>query len=250
MSIDASNANRTSALTEESAERIIDEYERYEVSQHPFFQRLRRNPVDYPALWLLMANLQCSISGHFVRWLAHVIEHIDDPRIASLLAKQLNDELGNGDFTQIHSVLLEHFVSALGAWRPPAHSSDLMTAGGALLARMSEIFGRSEPYDAIGALMVSEIFAKKMDSCVGDELRRQTAVSGSALVWLNLHECLEVDHAEDSRELAVLVPPQARQLTAAARGARDEWNALWSFLDQVDATAMTLRANDNSSARP
>jgi pyrroloquinoline quinone (PQQ) biosynthesis protein C len=250
VSIDARTANSADASIRESAESIVDEYERYEVSQHPFFERLRRNPVDHTALWLLMANLQCSISGHFVRWLAYVIEHIDDPRIASLLAKQLNDELGNGDFTRIHSLLLEHFVDALGAWRPREHSSELMTAGGALLARMTEIFGRSEPYDAIGALMVSEIFAKKMDSCVGDELRRQTAVSGSALIWLNLHECLEVDHAEDSRELAVLVPPRAPQLTAAARGARDEWDALWSFLDQIDATAMTLRANDNSGARP
>ena len=65
---------------------IVDEYETYEVADHPFFKELRQRPVDYGALWLLMANLQYSISDHFVRWLAVVIQRVNDPRIASLLA--------------------------------------------------------------------------------------------------------------------------------------------------------------------
>jgi len=220
----------------------VDEYERREVSDHPFFKELRQQPVDYAALWLLMANLQCSISHHFVRWLAGVIQRIDDPRIASLLAKQLNDELGNGNAADIHAVLLERFVLGLSAWQPTGDAHAMLTPGRGLLSTMSDIFGASDPYESVGALMVSEIFAKKMDKCVGDELRRQSALSRHTMTWLDLHEQLEIEHAEDSYELAELVPGQGPQLSAAWRGGRAEWDALWSFLDDIYATNRALRA--------
>ena len=77
---------------------------------------------------------------------------------------------------------------------------------------------------------------------MGEELRRQNALSRETLTWLDLHENLEIEHAQDSYELAVLVPEQGPQLSAAWRGARDEWNALWGFLDQVQAKSRALRA--------
>jgi pyrroloquinoline quinone (PQQ) biosynthesis protein C len=107
---------------------------------------------------------------------------------------------------------------------------------------MTSTFGANDPYEGVGALMVSEIFAKKMDHCVGDELRRQNALSRETMYWLDLHEHLEVEHAEDSYELAELVPGAGPQLTAAWRGARAEWDALWGFLDEVHATSRALRA--------
>jgi pyrroloquinoline quinone (PQQ) biosynthesis protein C len=107
---------------------------------------------------------------------------------------------------------------------------------------MTQTFGASDPYEGVGALMVSEIFAKKMDACVGDQLRRQNALSRETMHWLDLHENLEVAHAEDSYELAVLVPEQGPKLAAAWRGARAEWNALWGFLNDVHAAYGALRA--------
>jgi pyrroloquinoline quinone (PQQ) biosynthesis protein C len=224
------------------AKAIVDEYEQYDVAEHPFFRELKERPVDYSALWLLMANLQCSISNHFVRWLASIITRIDDPRIASLLATQLNDELGEGNFETIHSVLLDRFVSGLEerSGRPPG--DDLLEPGRRLLQAMTQTFAASDPYEGVGALMVSEIFAKKMDACVGDQLRRQNALSRETMHWLDLHENLEVAHAEDSYELAVLVPEQGPKLAAAWRGARAEWNALWGFLNDVHAVYGALRA--------
>lgn len=235
--VEASNASRDLLR----AERIVDEYEQYDVAKHALFEELNQQPVDYLALWVLMANLQSSISGHFVRWLANVIQRIDDQRIASLLAKQLNDELGNGDFRQMHSVLLERFVSGLAAFCPRVVEQDVFSAGRGLLSALSETFNAKDPYEGVGALMVSEIFAKKMDKCVGDQLRRQSAIPRDTLHWLELHEQLEIDHADDSRELAALVPAQGSHLTAAWRGARAEWAALWGFLDEVHATTAALR---------
>jgi pyrroloquinoline quinone (PQQ) biosynthesis protein C len=241
VNISASVANTSQVESPGSAKDIVDEYERYEVSDHSFFRELQRQPVDYAALWLLMANLQCSISNHFVRWLAGVIQRIDDPRIASLLAKQLNDELGNGDYKQIHSVLLDRFVTGLEQRVELIAEGDWLQPGRGLLASMTSTFSAPEPFEGVGALMVSEVFAKKMDRCVGDELRRQSALSKETMVWLDLHEQLEVVHADDSYELAVRVPEQGPQLSAAWRGARAEWNALWGFLDDVQATSRDLR---------
>jgi hypothetical protein len=62
------------------------------------------------------------------------------------------------------------------------------------------------------------------------------------MTWLDLHERLEVAHAEDSYELAELVPDHGPQLSAAWRGARAEWKALWGLLDDVYATHRSLRA--------
>ncbi|MET0385671.1 MAG: iron-containing redox enzyme family protein [Polyangiales bacterium] len=235
------------------AEQIVTEYDQFEVAEHPFFADLRRGPVDMTAMWLLMANLQRGISEHFVRWLAAVISRVDNPRIASLLAKQLNDELGNGDFRQIHSVLLQRFVDGLATWKPAQADPlgrSVFDAGERLYQSMSELF-RRDPYEGVGALMVSEIFAKKMDRCVGDEIRRQSALSRETLVWLDLHETLEMAHADDSLELAYLLPTDGVPLEAAWAGARKEWSALWSFLDTIQQTNAALRqgrAANNQSA--
>jgi pyrroloquinoline quinone (PQQ) biosynthesis protein C len=228
------------------AARICDDYEKLEVAHHPFFTEMRQRQVDLSALWLLMANLQRGISSHFVRWLASVIERVDEPRIASLLAKQLNDELGNGDFRRIHSVLLQRFVDGLAPYRPQGDFAGIFTAGDRLFIEQQDIFN-SNPWEGVGALMVSEIFAKKMDRCVGDEVRRQSSLSREVLTWLELHETLEQDHAEDSRELAALVPESGRRLSATWTGARAEWEALWGFLD--DVRDMTVALRDSGTAR-
>src|SRR5262249_24344074 len=148
------------------------------------------------------------------------------------------DELGAGDFKQVHSVLLDHFVSALSPWRPAGTDDVLLRAGRRMADACSRPFASDEPYEGVGALVVGEVFAEKMDLCLADQMRRQTSVSKDALVWLDLHEKLEHEHAQDSTELAVLIPRDRASLGAAWRGATSQWKALWQFLDDVhDITA-------------
>jgi pyrroloquinoline quinone (PQQ) biosynthesis protein C len=225
------------------APEIVDAYERREVADHSFFCSLRSAPVDLEAIWILVANLQAGISRDFIRWLATTIDRVDDRRIASLLAKQLNDELGNGAFNQIHSRLLEQFVSGLDPWRPKAMAESRLLAPGRRLAEGgSTPFSAPDAYEAVGALIVGEIFAKKMDRCLGDEIRRQGDLSAHTLTWLTLHEVLEVDHADDSRELAELVPNEGSALHATWRGATAQWQALWQFLDEVHEVTVALHS--------
>lgn len=112
-----------------SAEEIVDHYERIDVAGHPFFAWLQQRPVDLPSLWILVANLHAGISRDFVIWLAQTIARLEDRRIASLLAKQLNDELGNARFDQIHSHLLRRFLDGLDPWRPAGSEAVLLLPG-------------------------------------------------------------------------------------------------------------------------
>jgi hypothetical protein len=216
---------------------IVDEYESVDVAAHPLFVRLANNPVDLPAIWVLVANMNAGISPNFVRWLALTIARTPDQRIASLIAKQLDDELGNGKAERIHRLLLERFVAGLEPWSPRDSAARTLSAGHRLAARASEVFDAGGPFEAVGGLIVAEIFAKKMDQCLGDEIRRQSLVPREALVWLDIHEVLEVDHAADSYELAVLVPDHGAPLASAWQGARKLWAAMWGFLDDVHAAA-------------
>jgi hypothetical protein len=225
-----------------SAQSIVREYEARDVSAHPLFSRLRSEPVSLEALWFLVANMNAGISPNFVRWLGLTIARVSDYRVASLIAKQLDDELGNGDFQGIHSVLLDKFVAGLAHWRPERPGQNLLLAGERLGRRASAVFESAEPYEAVGGLIVAEIFAKKMDICLGDEIRRQNLVAPEALRWLEIHEVLEIDHAEDSASLAALVPEQGDELEATWRGARELWEAMWGFLDDVALLAFERRA--------
>lgn len=220
---------------------IVDEYEEREVSAHPFFLALKREPVNLTALWILVANMNAGISPNFVRWLALTIARVPDARIASLIAKQLDDELGNGDFQRIHGILLERFVAGLEPWRPKHPEARELRAGHRLGVRATEVFEAPGPYHAVGGLIVAEVFAKKMDRCLGDEIRRQAIVPRDALLWLDIHEVLEVDHAEDSRGLASLVPEHEDSLASTWRGARSLWDAMWGFLDDVAAATLIER---------
>lgn len=224
------------------ATRIVAEHEALEVSEHPLFTRLRSEPVSLEALWFLVANMNAGISPNFVRWLGLTIARLPDYRMASLIAKQLHDELGNGDFQSIHSHLLEKFVAALSRWQPERPGENLLRAGERLGERASTVFESADPYQAVGGLIVAEIFAKKMDRCLGDEIRRQNLVAPDALRWLEIHEVLEVDHADDSLGLAELIPDDADARAAAWRGARELWDAMWGFLDDVAELAFERRA--------
>jgi pyrroloquinoline quinone (PQQ) biosynthesis protein C len=230
------------------ARSIVSQYQALEVADHPFFRDLRARPVDHQALWLLMANLRAGISRDFVGWLATAIAHVQDRRIGSLIAKQLDDELGHGDFAEIHSTLLDRFVEALSRWRWRALTEPALLAPGKKMGlEMGALFNDAqEPYEAVGALIVGEIFAEKMDRCVGDEVRRQTALSNDEIRWLTVHEVLETEHAGDSEALAALIPESGSALAATWRGARSQWSLLWSFLDEVHSLAQQCRTGESA----
>jgi hypothetical protein len=136
------------------AEELVRRYEEASLGEHPYFQRLACEPVDMSRLWRLIANGREAIVLHFSRRLANVVARTEDERIRSMLAKQLNDELGNGDFAKAHRPLFDRLLAGLDPWRPQEITPDTLAPAHELGLRLEAIFYDPEPYLGIGASLV------------------------------------------------------------------------------------------------
>ena len=204
----------------EPPEEIVRRYEHDLVLvDHPFFQRLGREPVDLGHLWLTLANFWEAIVHDFPARLARVVAAVSDDAVRCVLVKQLNDELGEGDFSRAHKPMFRRLVDALEPYRMAGDDAVLL-APGRVFGRALErhLFDGSE-HEAIGALMMIEVYGKQTDVRLGQEFARQRELDPAALQWLHLHEELEVDHADDSARLARLLPADPEVWRAAWRGA-------------------------------
>jgi hypothetical protein len=72
-----------------------------------------------------------------------------------------------------------------------------------------------------------------VDARVGDLLRRQELIAADAMPWFTLHEELEIEHVDEARELARLVPAGASEAERAWRGAEAVARASWRFFDAM-----------------
>lgn len=193
---------------------------------------MRAEPPNLTTLWRLLANFQVSISANFARWLAVVTARVEDDRIRSVLAEQLSDELGHGNFEASHQRMFSKMMAQLAPWRPSAELDDVLLAPGrSAVARLDRIYGSTDPFVGVGAVIAGEVVAAQLDSFLGDEFRRQEQLAASSIEWLTVHEHLEVEHARDATMLVEWIPDQFHP--SAARGAVELHRAGWSFLDEV-----------------
>jgi pyrroloquinoline quinone (PQQ) biosynthesis protein C len=212
---------------------IVRSSERDPLTWHPFFQRMQREPVQLPHMWRLFTNIRSGLSAHFPRRLAAVVARVTDERIRSLLARQLDEELGEGDYTKAHLVLFDELLAGLLPYRPDAVDELDLEAGRALAERLEVPYADGNGHVGVGAAMVIEIFGKQVDRFVAAQFRRQDQVPPALLTWLHLHESLELEHAEESMTLARLVPDDGAAQAAVARGARAVADAGWEFFDHM-----------------
>jgi len=234
------------------AEEIVRRYERDTIAQHAYFLQLGREPVDMRRLWLLIANGREGVVQDFSRRLANVTARIGDERLRCMLAKQLNDELGDGDYTKAHRLLYEQLLSGLDPWRPEPVVPAMLRPGQELGQRLEAIYFDPEAYVGIGASMVIEVLGKQIDVRVGQELRRQHRLTPEAMTWLTIHEELEIDHADESMTMAHMVPPSGPALAATWRGAEAVGAAFWVFFDAMygDRTQMAPAPIFSARASP
>lgn len=211
---------------------IAQLYKLRSLAEHPFLQRLSREPFNPTAMWLFAVNHKEAITKDSVYWLSSLIARIDDDRIRSLITVQLNDELGKGDFACIHLTLLEKLIAGFEPWCPENMTEDLLAPGRDTAQRFERLYIKSEdPYEGIGALIAAEVLLEQIYQRLGHEIRRQQGVEPSALTWLTLHEGLESEHVEESLGIAQLVQNSDRKLEAAWRGAEEMYATLQDFLD-------------------
>jgi pyrroloquinoline quinone (PQQ) biosynthesis protein C len=197
------------------AEEIVRRHEHDIVlANHPFLCRLRREPVNLSHLWLILANFWEAIVHDFPARLARVIANMDDDRLRSIFVKQLNDELGEGDYTRSHKPMFRRLLAALEPWR--LDGDGVLEPGRRFGRALERHLFASDYFEAVGALMMIEVYGKQTDIRLGEEFRRQDELDTSALEWLHLHESLEVDHADDSLSVAQVMPRSAGSDTERA----------------------------------
>ena len=218
--------------TQTSLEEMLLSYERNTVAHHPFLQRLQREPVNLTHIWVLFMNIREGVVTDFTRRLANIVGRIDDERIRCILAKQLNDELGNGDINRIHRKLFDRLMNAIEPWKLKSFEEKMLAPGKAFSQRLEEIYLDSNPYVGVGAAMVMEIHGEQFDTCLGNEFRK-TTVDRTEIAWLTLHEELEVDHADESFVLAHFVGDSAAGVAGARQGAEQTYLASCKFLDEL-----------------
>jgi pyrroloquinoline quinone (PQQ) biosynthesis protein C len=182
-------------------------------------------------LWTLLANFQTSVSKNFARHLARITARVEDDRVRSILAHQLDDELGNGDPQRAHVRLFQTMMDQLAAFRPATIDDAMWQPGRNFDANLRACYEAEDAWEAVGAVMVGEVFGKQIDLFLGAQLRRQSAIDAESLEWLVLHERLEVEHAADSAELAGLVTSD--DFAAVWRGAQRAGAAGRAFLDDL-----------------
>lgn len=222
-------AQRQPAPPARDAARLVDHFEEASLVEHPFFQRLGREEVDLRRIAVLLENAREGLTRDFARRLARVVAVVPDERARSILAKQLNDELGDGHHERSHAVLFDQMIVNLAPWRPADLPASALDPGRALWADLEAIYYDPDPMVGIGAAIVLEVYGRQVDQRVGREVARQYALDPSSLTWLNLHQVLEEAHVDESRILAGIVPPEG--LEAAWRGALAVERAATRFYD-------------------
>ena len=211
-----------------SLEKMVWHYKVNSVENHPFFQRLHREPANLTNLWLLFANFQEGIVAHFTRRLALVVAYINDDRIRCVLAKQLNEELGNGDVSHIHQIMFDRFISGLEPHQPELITTEMLAPGAKLSQSLEALYSDPNPYTGVGAAILMEIRGEQRDEIVNQELAR-TTLDSSVSSWFYLHGELEADHADEVMNLARQIDNSDGDKAAVLQGLERTSDVLWDF---------------------
>ncbi len=198
------------------------------VEDHPFFQRLRREPANLNNMWLLFANFQEGIVAHFTRRLALVIAHIDNDLVRCVLAKQLNEELGNGNVSHIHKEIFDRFILGLEPHKPEIITTEMLAPGFKLSQGLDALYSNPNPYVGVGAAILMEIRGEQRDEIVNKELARST-LDSSVASWFYLHGELEADHVDEVMTLARQIDDSNGDRAAVLQGLAMTSDALWDF---------------------
>ncbi len=201
---------------------------------HPFFRRLEQTDAVVDPLYRLALNMRIGIAHRFTQWLAALIARVPDVGVRSILAHQLDDELGHGRGEDAHVHLFERMFDAVQAAAGPLPEDvDVTAPGRTFTATVEPWFTGGDPWVGVGMAALAEVAASQTDEVIARVFRRQHAVSHAELQWAFLHDELEQSHAQDSDSIVRGVPDDPAVHEAMWRGARLGARALWVLLDDL-----------------
>jgi hypothetical protein len=212
-----------------SPSQIAQRCEAEPLTDHPFFRRLRREPAHAGRISTLVANLRVALVDGLPRMLSSVVARVEDDRIRCLLARQLDDELGNGDWSRARRALFAKLDEALAPSRAAETDTSVApitmdsptgapgTTGGlapgqALCAAIVRVYVGADAYQGVGATLVLDAYREQLRRFLGDELGRLGSMDAASLAWLGSPA------RQEGQALAALVPGGAPS-DATVRGA-------------------------------
>jgi len=217
----------------ESAQQVVTRITEHSLSSHPLLERIGQT-ADAGLLWLLIDNTYRGTSVHFASWLASVTAVVEDDRARCLLARQLNEEMGDGDVSRAHARLMTNFLAAIAPLRPEPLDRSWLEPGEELGRSLSRHYRSTDQYEALATLMAGEIAAHQLIASVGTLLEPHLPrVDAAKLMWLTHHNEVEGDHAGESLELAAFVPAEDETIRSVVKGAFGLHTALWRSMDEL-----------------
>lgn len=222
------------SIEPQPAAEIIAFADAIDLRNHPFFRRLEQTDDVVNAMHRLALNMRAGIAHRFTQWLAGLIARVPDVAVRSILAHQLDDELGHGHPEQAHVHMFERMFAAVEAEATPLSADvDALAPARRFAAAVEPMFLSDDPWAGVGMAALTEVLASQTDAVIARVFRRQQSVPHSALGWAFLHDELEQSHAQDSASIMAYVPDDPAVHAAMWRGARVGAIALWVLLDEL-----------------
>lgn len=225
---------------------IIQYAQDHALDTHPFFtESLKATETQrLGALWTYHANMEI-VTCHTPDWLSRMIVHSPTIQFKTMVSRILFDELGGGNTTASHCLLIGNLANALSPWKPAGFKVDDPMAPGKRLRRAIHGWASlaGDEYDfayVFGTVAVEEVYFGHIYDGIGRNMRKQSkvpAVKGGVWEYQLIHEVVEDDHLETAIEALKAIEASMKDKSAALESLREgaiiSRRSLLEFLDGV-----------------
>jgi len=212
-----------------SAVEIVRQAQRAGLDSHPFFTTLEERG-DLGAVWALMANSEIALVRPLIRRLVDTTARVTRDDLRSLLASQLNDELGQGDYSRAHSPMFPKAVQALSIAKPANADDSWLKPGEVLCTAIDEVCRAPNPHAGLGAYIVLEVYSQQASTAVAKVVKKAN-LPLKEFKFVTLHEVVDLTHIDECVKMAEFVTEPADRAAA------------WRAAENVSIACMALLAS-------
>lgn len=171
------------------------------IEGHPLFVSMETQALDGVQARAIALDIH-HVVEHFPRFLSAVITSIGDFRQRMKLVQNLYAEHGAMNPAHVHLVTYQGFLRALGISEATLVSHEPSIGAVAYVRAVLSLCQREDPSEALAALAVIEEVVARVSPIVGRWGQRHGATGAPAESHFNVHEKLDLSHAEEIYELA------------------------------------------------
>lgn len=166
-----------------SKEELISYCANKSLNEHPFFSNMDHYQLPY--LWALL-RVGLPYKGRESSWILQLCDRIDDQRLKSLLIADLDDDLGNGDHTKRHELVLQNMAASLAPWALKDKISLLDKGANRFATGIDKYRTHEDVRVALGGTITGYVFGQTMIEFMLKTLRSNASeLKGIELNWFH-----------------------------------------------------------------